>query len=87
MHNLTQTHFIRPRVLVRTKNNDFVEPLEAPGEGRRVSPQYGNDSEPEKKEINPIKKWIMKVFKIEEINYEKFRKENKWAIRPPQSKD
>ena len=40
--------------------------------------------EEEKKDINPIKKFIMKVFK--EIDYDKFRKENKWAIRPNQDK-
>jgi hypothetical protein len=32
--------------------------------------------------VNPIKKFIMKVFKIEEIDHEKFRKENMWAIKP-----
>ncbi len=42
--------------------------------------------EEEKKDINPIKKFIMKVFKVEEIDYDKFRKENKWAIRPNQDK-
>ena len=30
--------------------------------------------EEEKKDINPIKKFIMKVFKVEEIDYDKFRK-------------
>ncbi len=43
--------------------------------------------EEEKKDINPIKKFIMKVFKVEEIDYDKFRKENKWAIRPVEKKD
>ncbi len=43
--------------------------------------------EEEKKDINPIKKFIMKVFKVEEIDYDKFRKENKWAIRPAEKKD
>ena len=42
--------------------------------------------EEEKKDINPIKKFIMKVFKVQEIDYDKFRKENKWAIRPNQDK-
>jgi hypothetical protein len=32
--------------------------------------------------VNPIKKFIMKVFKIEEIDHEKFRKESTWAIKP-----
>jgi hypothetical protein len=31
------------------------------------------------REVNPIKKFIMKVFKIEEIDHEKFRKESMWA--------
>lgn len=43
--------------------------------------------EEEKKDINPIKKFIMKVFKVKEIDYDKFRKENKWAIRPVEKKD
>ena len=43
--------------------------------------------EEEKKDINPIKKFIMKVFKVEEIDYDKFRKENRWAIRPVEKKD
>jgi len=87
MLSLTQTHLVRPRVIVCANKDDFIAPSEAPGEGRRVPPQYNEDPEPKKKEMNPIKKWIMKVFKIEEIDYEKFREENKWAIRPPRSKD
>lgn len=43
--------------------------------------------EEEKKDINPIKKFIMKVFKLKEIDYDKFQKENKWAIRPAEKKD
>lgn len=35
---------------------------------------------------NPIKKFLMDIFKIEEIDYEKFRKENPWAIRPIKKK-
>ncbi len=27
-------------------------------------------------------KFLMKKFKIEEIDYDKFKKENMWAIRP-----
>ena len=77
--SLTQTHFVRPRVVVRAKKNDFIEPAEAPGEGRRKPPSY---DEPKKTEVvNPIKKLIKKFFKIEEIDYEKFRKESMWAIR------
>lgn len=72
----------RPNVRVSAKKDDFVSPTEAPGEGNRRFPSM---DEPEKK-INPIKKFLMDVFKIEEIDYGKFRKESKWAIRP-RSKD
>ena len=77
--------FIRPRVTVRAKKDNFVEPAEAPGEGKRRPPNEeenlaSNDDKP--KEVHPFKKFIMDVFKIEEIDYEKFNKENMWAIRP-----
>ena len=36
---------------------------------------------PPTKKVNPIKKFIMKVFKIKEIDYEKFRKEDKWRLK------
>ena len=72
----------RPNVRVSAKKDDFVSPTEAPGEGNRRFPSM---DEPEKK-MNPIKKFLMDVFKIEEIDYGKFRKESKWAIRP-RSKD
>jgi hypothetical protein len=77
--SLTHLHFTRPRVVVRAKKDKFVEPAEAPGEGRRKPPSY---DEPKKTEVvNPIKKLIKKFFKIEEIDYDKFRKESMWAIR------
>jgi len=77
--SLTQMHFVRPRVVVRAKKDNFVEPAEAPGEGRRKPPSY---DEPKKTEVvNPIKKLIKKFFKIEEIDYDKFREESMWAIR------
>lgn len=72
----------RPNARVSAKKTDFVSPTEAPGEGNRRFPSM---DEPKKK-INPIKKFLMDVFKIEEIDYGKFRKENRWAIRP-RSKD
>lgn len=72
----------RPNVRASAKKTDFVSPTEAPGEGNRRFPSM---DEPEKK-MNPIKKFLMDVFKIEEIDYGKFRKESKWAIRP-RSKD
>jgi hypothetical protein len=77
--------FIRPRVTVRAKKDNFVEPAEAPGEGKRRPPNEeenlaSKDDKP--KEVHPFKKFIMDVLKIEEIDYEKFNKENMWAIRP-----
>ena len=60
---LTQLHFIRPRVNVRAKKDDFVAPTEAPGEGRRKPPSYDEDGEPKKAEVaHPIKKLIKKFF-------------------------
>jgi hypothetical protein len=77
--SLTHLHFTRPRVVVRAKKDNFVEPAEAPGEGRRKPPSY---DEPKKTEVvNPIKKLIKKFFKIEEIDYDKFHEESMWAIR------
>ena len=73
---------VRPNVRVQAKKKDFVEPAEAPGEGRRRPP----NEEENKVEIHPLKKFIMEKFKIEEIDYEKFNKENKWAIRPGKDK-
>jgi hypothetical protein len=70
---------VRPNVRVQAKKKDFVEPAEVPGEGRRRPPN--------EEEKHPIKKFIMEKFKIEEIDYEKFNKENKWAIRPGENND
>jgi hypothetical protein len=86
--SLTQMHFVRPRVKTRAKKDDFVAPTEAPGEGKRKPPSYDEDGEPKKARVaHPIKELIKKFLKIEEIDYEKFNKENKWAIRPGQKKD
>ena len=79
-------NLIRPRVTLRAKKDDFIAPTEAPGEGKRRPPTWDEGDEPEKKGVNPIKKFIMNVFKIEEIDHEKFRKENMWAIRPTKKK-
>ncbi len=65
---LTKLLLVRPSVRVRAKKDDFVAPADAPGEGKR--------------RIHPIKKFIIEKFKIKEIDYEKFEKDNKWAIRP-----
>ena len=56
------------------------------GEGRRRPPNE-EENKDSKKGVHPLKKFIMEKFKIEEIDYEKFNKENKWAIRPGQKKD
>ena len=79
-------NLIRPRGTLHAKKDDFIAPTEAPGEGKRRPPTWDEGDEPEKKEVNPIKKFIMNVFKIEEIDHEKFRKENMWAIRPTKKK-
>ena len=73
---------IRPTAILHAKKDDFVAPSDAPGEGNRRFPTWDEKDEPEMKEVNPIKKFIMKVFKIKEIDHEKFRKENTWAIKP-----
>jgi len=74
---------IRPSTRILAKKEDFIAPTEAPGEGNRRFPTW---DESETKEVNPIKKFIMKVFKIEEIDHEKFQKESVWAIRPSKKK-
>jgi hypothetical protein len=77
--------FIRPRVTLRAKKDKFVEPAEAPGEGKRRPPNEEENlasKDDKSKDLHPLKKFIMDVFKIEEIDYEKFNKENMWAIRP-----
>ena len=72
---------IRPSTRILAKKEDFIAPTEAPGEGNRRFPTWDEGDEPGKKP-HPIKKFIMKVFKIEEIDHEKFRKESVWAIKP-----
>ena len=81
-----KTILVRPNVMVKAKKNEFVEPAEAPGEGRRRPPNE-KENEDSKKGVHPIKKFIMDKFGIEEIDYEKFNKENKWAIRPNKDKE
>jgi len=77
---LTRLLSIRPIVRVQAKKDDFVGPVDAPGEGKRRFPTWdeeGPAEDPPKK--NPIKKFLIEKFKIKEIDYEK---ENEWAIRP-----
>ena len=76
-------------VKTRAKKDDYVEPAEAPGEGKRREPDV-TDKKPEGVSPpmkHPIKQKIMEIFKIKEIDYEKFNKENKWAIRPNKDKE
>jgi hypothetical protein len=42
---------------------------------------------PKRWRSHPIKKLIKKFFKIEEIDYDKFREESMWAIRLNEKKD
>lgn len=81
-----KTVLVRPNIMVKAKKNEFVEPAEAPGEGRRRPPN-AKENEDSKKGVHPIKKFIMEKFGIEEIDYEKFNKENMWAIRPNKDKE
>ena len=72
----------RPSVRTNaSKNkNNFVSTADAPGEGNKRFPSL--DQGPDEPEpINPIKKFLMDIFKIKEIDHEKFRKDNKWAIK------
>jgi|TARA_B110001452_G_scaffold253022_1_gene243332 hypothetical protein len=50
-----------------------------------VRVQAGKNEAPVPK-MHPLKKFIMETFKIEEIDYDKFKKDNKWAIRPDKKK-
>ena len=72
----------RPTVKVKADKNNFISSSDAPGEGNKRFPSI--DQEPEEPKIprNPIKQFIMDIFKIKEIDHEKFRREDKWAIRP-----
>ena len=54
-------NIVRPNIRVQAKKNDFVEPAEALGEGRRRPPN--------EEEMHPLKKFIMEKFKIKEIDY------------------
>ena len=76
----------RPSTCINSKKTDFVSPSEAPGEGNRRFPSMDQGPSDPPKKMNPVKKFFMDIFKIEEIDYGKFRKESKWAIRP-RSKD
>jgi len=75
-------------IKTRAKKDDYVEPAEAPGEGKRRVPDIA-DKKPEGVSLPTkysIKQKIMELFKIKEIDYKKFNEENKWAIRPNKKK-
>ena len=75
----------RPTVKVKADKNNFISSSDAPGEGNKRFPSIDQEpEEPEEPKIprNPIKQFIMDIFKIKEIDHEKFRREDKWAIRP-----
>lgn len=78
---------LRPSIIVSAKKNNFISSSDAPGEGSKRFPSIDNEPDKPTKDINPIKKFLMDVFKIKEIDINKFRKENKWAIRPDEKKD
>jgi len=71
----------KPTVRVKAEKNNFISSSDAPGEGNKRFPS--NDQDPEKPKVNrnPIKQFLMNLFKIKEIDHEKFRREDKWAIR------
>tara|TARA_R110001606_G_scaffold374545_1_gene532398 strand:- start:163 stop:429 length:267 start_codon:yes stop_codon:yes gene_type:complete len=78
---------IRPNVRVQVKKNNFISSSDAPGEGNKRFPSIDQGFEEPEEKINPIKKFLIDVFKFKEIDYEKFRKDNKWAIKPKKNKD
>ena len=78
---LTRLLIVRPSVRVHAKKDDFVAPADAPGEGKRRFPSE-EENKDSAKGVHPIKKFLIEKFNIKEIDYEKFEKDNKWAIRP-----
>ena len=87
MLTITGMHVMRPRIVQTHANKDeFVPPTEAPGEGKRRPPTWDEGDVETEKKVNPIKKFIMKVFKIEEIDYKEFKQNDMWAIHPDEKK-
>lgn len=78
---------IRPNVRVQVKKNNFISSSDAPGEGNKRFPSIDQGFEEPEKKINPIKKFLIEVFKFKEIDHEKFRKDNNWAIKMKKNKD
>ena len=77
MMSLMQSHLVHPRMHERAKKRVRCD---ATKDDREVEKKKGG------KEKHPLKKAIMKFFKIEEIDYEKLRREHKWAIRKDEKK-
>lgn len=71
----------KPTVRVKAEKNNFISSSDAPGEGNKRFPSIDQDPEKPKVNRNPIKQFLMNLFKIKEIDHEKFRREDKWAIR------
>ena len=70
-------HVMRPRIVqTRANKDEFVPPTEAPGEGKRRPPTWDEGDVETEKKVNPIKKFIMKVFKQNDT----------WAIHPDEKK-
>ena len=80
---LTRLLSIRPIVCVQAKKDNFPHPVHLRVPRNRRFPnsdELGTYEDPPKKES--IKKFLVEIFKIKEIDYDKFKKENMWAIRP-----
>lgn len=76
---------IRPRVKVRAKKRDSGDCRDTSWDrdevGSRERIKITPSVDPKTSKPHPIKQFLMDVFKIEEIDHEKFRRESKWAIR------
>ncbi len=80
---LTRLLSIRPIVRVQAKKDNFVNPLMhrvTRIDGSQIRMSWEPSEDHPKKDL--IKKFLVEIFKIKEIDYDKFKKENMWAIRP-----
>ena len=55
---------IRPNVRVQVKKNNFISSSDAPGEGNKRFPSIDQGFEEPEEKINPIKKFLIDVFKL-----------------------
>jgi len=53
----------------------------------RLNAKKDDSATPDKKDVHPIKKFLMEKFNIKEIDYDEFKKDNTWAIRPRKKKE